>query len=56
MYGNAFSGMFKYYQFKNSDDEREMKEPHLLKPGVVYGMSNGSLDEWDKVNRGKAAF
>ena len=33
-----------------------MKEPIVLEKGKVYGMSNGSLDQWDKVQRGKEAF
>eukprot|EP00350_Pseudokeronopsis_sp_OXSARD2_P012013 CAMPEP_0170557186 /NCGR_PEP_ID=MMETSP0211-20121228/19264_1 /TAXON_ID=311385 /ORGANISM="Pseudokeronopsis sp., Strain OXSARD2" /LENGTH=77 /DNA_ID=CAMNT_0010867951 /DNA_START=433 /DNA_END=663 /DNA_ORIENTATION=+ len=33
-----------------------MTEPRMLEKGVIYGMSNGSLDSWDKVERGKQMF
>ena len=33
-----------------------MKEPLNLKLGETYGMSNGSLNEWDKVMRGRDMF
>lgn len=55
VYGNAFSREFKYFQFKNSAN-RDMLEPLHLDQDKVYGMSNGGLDEWDKVCRGKEAF
>jgi len=53
VFGNAFSGDFKYYQFKNQEGEREMTEPLVLEKGKVYGISNGSLNKWEKVKRGK---
>ena len=33
-----------------------MKEPIELEAGKVYGLSNGKIDEWDKVMRGRARF
>jgi uncharacterized protein with NRDE domain len=57
IYGNVHTGLFKYYQYHNNPDGvRHMIKPLILERGYVYGMSNGSLDEWDKVERGKAIF
>lgn len=55
VYGNALTGDLKYYQFKNSGKE-ESKSPRLLNKDRIYGMSNGGIDLWDKVDRGKAKF
>ena len=33
-----------------------MTEPIVLEQDKVYGMSNGSLNKWDKVKRGREAF
>jgi hypothetical protein len=33
-----------------------MFESIELEAGKIYGMSNGTLDEWDKVVRGKELF
>jgi hypothetical protein len=33
-----------------------MEAPILLEPNKIYGLSNGSLNEWDKVIRGKQLF
>ena len=57
IYGNVFTRKFKYYQYENNPTvQRKMSVPLVLQPGRVYGMSNGSLDEWDKVERGKPIF
>ncbi|CDW75329.1 UNKNOWN [Stylonychia lemnae] len=55
VYGNVFSRKFKYFQYKNTD-ERLMKESIDLEAGKIYGLSNGGLDQWDKVIRGKQLF
>ena len=33
-----------------------MTEPIILEQDKIYGMSNGSLNKWDKVKRGRDAF
>ena len=40
---------------KNSG-KGESKSPRLLNKDRIYGMSNGGIDLWDKVDRGKAKF
>ena len=57
VYGNIWTGLFKYYQYRNDENKaNEMKEPLVLERGRVYGLSNAGLDEWQKVIRGKALF
>ena len=44
---------FKYFQYVKND---AMKESIDLDNGSIYGLSNGYLNEWDKVVRGKEHF
>ena len=37
-------------------NEAQRRIPRRLESGQVVGASNGNLDEWDKVRRGKALF
>ena len=55
VYGNVLTGNLKYYQFKNSNNESSMS-PIELNKDCIYGMSNGGIDLWDKVERGKSKF
>ena len=54
VYGNVWTGDFFYYQNKN--DGQIPQPPVKLLKNKVYGLSNGTLDEWDKVERGKDLF
>ena len=57
VYGNVRDGWLKYYQHQNrADGVKVMKEPIKLENGKVYGLSNGGIDEWDKVIRGTHMF
>ena len=55
IYGNVLKREFKYYRYENRDDN-PMTEAVKLQKGTYYGLSNGFLDSWDKVLRGKLAF
>ena len=55
VFGNVFSGVFKYFRFENSC-VKTMDKPIVLTKGIAYGMSNGALDAWDKVIRGRNMF
>ena len=54
VYGNVWTMAFKYYQY--AKEEQPFREPRELSNGVVYGLSNGHINQWDKVLRGKATF
>ena len=55
IFGNIKDRIFKYFRNENNELPT-MSEPVNIKAGVFYGMSNGQLDQWDKVQRGKESF
>ena len=54
VYGNVCTGEFFYFQNKNNGTVPQ--PPVKLLKDRIYGLSNGGLDDWDKVARGKDIF
>jgi uncharacterized protein with NRDE domain len=49
VYGNVKEGWIKYYQYQNRvNGTLAMISPEKLEVGRTYGLTNGSLNEWDK--------